>query len=226
MTKNDARELLTQLYLRLNGYFLSGYIAHAANGNNTEIDVIGVRFPGHSEPEREITTCPSLGIPKDRVDFVVCEVKGGKRPPNFNVNFRTRHASISSTLNRIGAFSADELKAFIPAIQLLLDPTKNKDKSSFPALQAEAGSLRFVLFAPDQVRTRHSSRNTIYGDEMLAYVWRCLRPAEKRKGCAIDYNKTLWGYSLRDLIFYFKDEQRAQVGQMQDLYDYLHCTPH
>ncbi len=69
MDKSDLQEVLTALYLRLNGYLASGYIAHAHVGNLTEIDIIAVRFPGHKEPEREVSPCKYLRPPSDRIDL-------------------------------------------------------------------------------------------------------------------------------------------------------------
>ena len=50
MDKSDIQDTLVSLYLRLNGYFVSGFIVHASSGVGTEIDVLAVRFPQHEEP--------------------------------------------------------------------------------------------------------------------------------------------------------------------------------
>ena len=60
MDTSDLQELLAALYLRLNGYFPSGFIAHASVGNLTEIDILAVRFPDHRELEREVEPCVHL----------------------------------------------------------------------------------------------------------------------------------------------------------------------
>ena len=48
MDKSDLQELLAALYLRLNGYFPSGFIAHAPVGNLTEIDILALLSHGDS----------------------------------------------------------------------------------------------------------------------------------------------------------------------------------
>jgi hypothetical protein len=106
--KSDLQELLTALYLRLNRYLASGYIAHARVGNLTEIDIVAVRFPGHKEPEREVSPCKHLRPPSDRIDFLVGEVKGGQRNANFNPKFREQPDAIRKVLHRLGAFSDQE----------------------------------------------------------------------------------------------------------------------
>lgn len=47
--RSDIQETLVSLYLRLNGYFVSGFIVHAVYGVETELDVLAVRFPRHEE---------------------------------------------------------------------------------------------------------------------------------------------------------------------------------
>ena len=103
--KSDVQETLVLLYLRLNGYFGTGFIVHAPaaeqdrNGRSG-----GIRFPRHTEPEREVQCSEHLVIPSGRVDFLVGEVKGGMNNINFNVRFREDPASIRTVLNRFGAF--------------------------------------------------------------------------------------------------------------------------
>ena len=84
LDKSDVQETLVSLYLRLNGYFVSGFIAHADYGVRTEMDVLAVRFPLHSEPEREVLPCDRLAVPNDEIDFIVGEVKGGTENVRFN----------------------------------------------------------------------------------------------------------------------------------------------
>ena len=49
--KANVQEKLTRLYLRMNGFLSEGFIVHdTVNGRNlSEVDVIAVRFPYHSE---------------------------------------------------------------------------------------------------------------------------------------------------------------------------------
>ena len=75
--KSDIQETLVSLYLRLNGYFVSGFIVHAPHQVGTELDVLAVRFPRYIEPEREVHGCEHLAIPSEKIDFIVGEVKGG-----------------------------------------------------------------------------------------------------------------------------------------------------
>jgi hypothetical protein len=224
LDKSDLQEVLVALYLRLNGYLASGYIAHARVGNLTEIDIIAVRFPAHKEPEREVLPCEHLRPPSDQVDFLVGEVKGGQKNANFNPKFRERPDAIRKVLSRLGAFSDHEIEAWIPEIMAVLRPQSLAKVSDFPAFQVRGsrGLLRFVLFSPDQTRdSLHNRRPAIFGDDMLGFIWKCLRPAVPRPECATDYNIELWGHQFNELIAYLKDPSRQSPGTVDDLYAYV-----
>lgn len=152
MRRSDIQELLTALYLRLNGYFLGGFIAHAAAGNRTEIDILGVRFPRHAEPEREVGRCKHLRVDNQSADFVIGAVKGGAARPRFNSAFWMRRESITLVLNRIGAFSHEELTRIAGEVGRLLDPSSLGTATDFPQITTSAGRLRFLLFAADRQR--------------------------------------------------------------------------
>ena len=62
MTKAEAQEAFVTLYLRLNGYFTSGFIVHSSvpGRNTTELDVLAVRLPHNAEFAREVGGAPEL----------------------------------------------------------------------------------------------------------------------------------------------------------------------
>jgi hypothetical protein len=223
MDRSDFLEVLAALYLRLNGYLASGYIAHAPIKNLTEIDLIGVRFPQHCEPEREVLPCPRLHPPTDRADFIVGEVKGGKKRANFNPKFRERPDAIRKVLRRIGAFSEDDIDVLIPQIVAILKPERLRRLVDFPSLPVQAynAQLSFVLFSPDQVRAPRSTRPVIFGDDILGFMWKCFRPSKPRSECAVDYNRELWGHQFNDLVAYFKDLNRERPRTVDEVYNYV-----
>lgn len=216
LTKSELQEALAALYLRLNGYFVSGFIAHAPTGNRTEIDILAVRFPGQREPEREIGLCKVLGPSPKYVEFVVGEVKGGSKHPQFNANFRERPEAIRSVLNRFGAMREDEVDALLEKIRDLLEPQAVIRSQTFPQIDTSAGLLRFILFAPEQTRPK-ADGSLIYGDDMIQYIWECMRPDERRADCATNYNRTLWGHQFNPLVAYFKDPGRKNPGSIAEL---------
>jgi len=220
VTKSDLQEALATLYLRLNGYFVSGFIAHAPTGNRTEIDVLAVRFPKQREPEREIGLCEVLDPSCTKIEFVVGEVKGGARHPQFNANFRERPEAVKSVLNRFGAMDEHEVEEIPPKIVDLLEPQAVRRSKSFPRIEVSAGVLKFLLFAPEQTR-KENSGPLIYGNDMIQYIWECMRPEEHRVDCATNYNRTLWGYQFNPIVAYFKDPERSNAGSFAELCDYV-----
>jgi len=78
--------------------------------------------------------------------------------------------------------------------------------------------LRLVLFSPDQTRDPKVKRPAIYGDDMVSFIWKCLRPTIPRVGCAVDYNPQLWGHQFNALVGYFKDKTRQTPGETEDIY--------
>jgi hypothetical protein len=220
MDKSDIQELIAALYLRLNGYFSSGFIAHAPVGNLTEIDVLAVRFPEHKEPEREVEPCMHLHPPNDCVDFIVGEVKGGKKNPKFNTRFYQCPEAVEKVLNWIGAFSKTEIADLVPKVIAAAEPRTWRTRDDFPALPipGSGAQLRLVLFAPDHTREPMRRGPAVYGDDMVNFIWKCLHPTNTRVGCAVDYNRNLWGHQFNALATYFKDWSRQAPGKIEDVY--------
>lgn len=150
--RSVIQENLFSLYLRLNGYFVTGFIVHASRGNRTEMDALAVRFPYHREPQREVGPSPALGTSDCLLDFLVCEVKGGTGTINFNPAFREEPEAIAGVLNRFGTFSQEEIANMIPRIQSLLRPDYIQRLRCYPTLEIPSinAQLRFVLVAADQ----------------------------------------------------------------------------
>lgn len=226
MDRSDVQETLVHLYLRLNGYFVSGYIVQAPHGVTTEIDVLAVRFPRHEEPEREILCSRHLGIPADRIDFVVGEVKGGTDGVNFNVRFRDNSTAVRSVLQRFGAFSCNEIERVVVAVPTLLDPAHLRRAGAFPETEiaiwgdatTQRATLRFVPFAAEQTRATGGTRPYIFQDDMINFVWDGFRPDKQRPRCDVRYNFELWGPQFTRMVQYFKDTARTTAGTIEDLY--------
>ena len=217
------QENLFSLYLRLNGYFVTGFIVHASNGSKTEIDALAVRFPHHREPEREIGSSRVLDISDSLVDFLVCEVKSGKEDINFNTSFRDDTEAVASVLNRFGAFTDKEISELVPQIRDVLRPEEIQKSKTFPAINIPRinSRLRFLLVAPDQKRPAENQKPYIYGDDMISYIWECFRPEVQRQRCGARYNWHLWGEQYIKLVKYFKDKNRAEPGDIEGVYNHF-----
>lgn len=223
--KSDVQEILVHLYLRLNGYFVSGFIAHAARGVRTEIDVIAVRFPMHKEPEREIDCSEYLSIPVDKVDFLVGEVKGGSSI-KFNTRFRNNQEAIRNILQRFGAFDSDEISRATANVSGLLDPSVLRRNQAFPSMElkcstsigSQLASLRFILFAAGKTREVDSAKYCIMQDDMVNFIWKCFRPDGKRDECDDRYNFELWGPQFNELVRCFKNKELCKPPTLNEIY--------
>jgi hypothetical protein len=232
--KSDIQETLVSLYLRLNGYFVSGFIIHASRGVGTEMDVLAIRFPQHKEPMREIQPCDHLSIPAERIDFIVGEVKGGLNNVNFNTRFRDDSNAIRSVLQRFGAFADAEIDRICAIVPAILKPIKLKRSTSFPELDVvvceavgmQKGKLRFVPFAAEQRRSSQTVRPYIFQNDLLRFVWRCFRPEKHRQECDVRYNFELWGPQFLELVNYFKDVSRTEPGTIEDIYQAYGVSTH
>lgn len=223
MDKSDLQELLFTLYLRLNGYFVTGFIVHAAAGNTTELDALAVRFPFHNESEREVVPCEQLRVPKDKIDFLICEVKGGNKSANFNNAFRSNKNAVMSVLNRFGAFKEDAVSQLADEIIDAIKPERINKTNKIPVVGvADGGSqIRCILVAPDQSRSNGKEKPYIYGDDIVAYIWKCFRPENIREACGVIYNWNLWGEQYQQLVEYFKDRNLTSSGGVDDIYKHF-----
>ena len=190
------------------------------------MDALAVRFPKNQEPEREIQGCTRLSIPADHIDFIVGEVKGGPGPVNFNFPFRGNARAIRTVLRRFGAFEDSEVERVVMAVPALLDPTKLQNAKEFPvmdvAMFANPGlsvpaKLRFVPFAAEQTRPNGQARPYVFADDLIEFVWKCLKPDRRRPLSDDNYNYELWGPQFMTMVRHFKNCNR-DACTVEDLY--------
>ncbi len=230
LDKSGFQELFAMLYLRLNGYFTSGFIVHAPKDNTTQIDVLAVRFPFNAEPEREVDPSPWLQIPPLHNDILICEVKGGNEHLQFNGPFRNKNEAIHSVLRWIGIINDKALDQVVDKFQNVIQTEEVQTPNTFkgisnqdlPGIIAPGISIRGVLFAPDRQIPTHNQPRFVYGQEMIDYTWKCFCPAQTRTECATRYDFKLWGI-YKQLVCYFKDRQKAghDAGTMEDIYKHF-----
>jgi hypothetical protein len=233
MKKSDLQEQLAALYLRMNGYFVSGFIIHAPQGemnergeprrNRTELDALAVRFPYNAEPEREIGPSTYLQISDTLTDILICEVKGGKQSLQFNEELREDPRAVASMLRWIGVFEEQEVESLIGNVMTLLSTQYPNDKESFReyCIPGRNVRIRALFFAPDRDAPVHKNQTRyIYGAELLGYIWSCLCPSQEREECQTRYDFSLWG-TYEDIVRYFKRINDQGSGTMEDLYHAL-----
>jgi len=221
MKLSALQEKLARLYLRLNGYFLSGQVVHASMHIATELDVLGVRFPFHRQPEREILSSEYLQIPADKVDVIIGEVKGRSAAVQFNAALReNKTESVEKLVNWFGMFDANDAIEVSRDLVALLKTSNTNSPENFKQLIKNEFSIRPILFAIDRPAPTKNHVKYVHGQEILDYIWKCLRPDESRIDCSVTYNYEAWGEEFADLVKYFKGKTGG-VGTAGDLYEYF-----
>jgi hypothetical protein len=225
MKRSALQEKLVALYLRLNGYFTTGLILHSPNDNEVEgeIDIIGVRFRGHSQPDRVIDCSELLEIPKDsEIDIIVGEVKGSKKALQFNESLRLYPDRLQKLFKWIGIINAEDMKNIIDEFIEIVTPREIQSSKSFPAIPKNNFTIRPILFAPDRPQPRDNQAKYIQGDELINYCWKCFRPEYRRQTCETDYKAVNnWGEQFERLVGYFKDKDKKEPGDVTELYQHF-----
>lgn len=215
--KADVQELLVTLYLRLNGYFTSGFIVHSPwkGKNRTEIDVLGVRFPNNAEPERQVTTAQELDPSKSLIDVVIAEVKSKGRELQFNEALRTSTASVASVLRWVGLYEEDEIPKLAEQLLAVLAPGKASSEKP-PSVDGPRGTrIRGLLFSPERPSLQPGEPWFVAGEHVFSQIWKCLRPSAPRAECAVKYNFGLWGPGLEPIVRFFKSKKGQGPGDLK-----------
>jgi hypothetical protein len=223
MTRIDAQQAVVTLYLRLNGYFTSGFIVHSdvPGQNRTELDVLAVRLPHNSEPEREVGGAPELDRWDGGIDFIIGEVKSRRQPLQFNGAIRTSSQAVASILRWCGHLTEDEVLALTDPVRAALGPAAGATGAPTVTCPRNA-RIRAILFRPDQVAPRRPQQSWyVPGTPLFRYIWECLRPKDPRADCATTYDFGRWGSDLERVVRYFKDPARDAPGSFADLARHL-----
>jgi hypothetical protein len=225
--KSDLEEHLVALYLRLNGYFTSGFIIHGNKQDKLrgEVDVLATRFPLNREPERKVGTSPELKVPTDRVDFIIGEVKNKKDVPCFNMPMYDIE-NIKYQLRWLGMFTDLEVSVIS---RELLNQLNTKD-DGFPNVQWSQSDGGNPLRPPCQVRLilfdlnpeNPTDPRCVSGEAVMKHTWACLRRDAQIKSCGRRYGYTAWGPVFEPMVMYFKDKKRKDhLGNVNEMIEQL-----
>lgn len=205
MTKSDVDEILAQLYLRMNGYFTTGLIAHSPEWGQarTEVDCLAVRHPYHSERERQV--CPSefLGTKEGEVDLVLCEVKSDSQMIGFNRALKDDRSGLGSILRWSGLFPDDRLSEIIDKFRPLLQDDVEEDCAKNGVVE-ENVRIRPLVCCPCAA-SQGTRRWCLVGDEIFGFLHKCFNPPERRASCSTRYNFRQWGFQFEPVVRYIKD---------------------
>lgn len=225
ISKSNLQEKLVALYLRLNGYMTTGLILHSPNDKAVEgeIDIIGVRFLNHKQPDRVIECAKELEIPNDvRIDIIIGEVKGGKNPLQFNDSVRIYLERVKKLFQWIGISEDKDLDNLVISFMNEIQVKEIQKPSPFPIIRHSDVSIRPILFAPDKTLQKHNQLRFINGKELITFCWNCFRPENRRETCETDYQAmNNWGEQFERLVGYFKNLNIQSPGVIKDIYDHF-----
>lgn len=213
--KSTVQENLAKLYLRLNGYLISGFIIHSDEKRiDGEIDLIAVRFPYHSQNYTEHNSSPYLETP-EAIDFIIGEVKSNGQPLRFNQAL-LRKDNIEpwcQILSWIGLIKLEKVHDIAVQLNKSVQPTENSRLSNLKKLEVQTDfgnvSIRPILFSPESININNSDK-FINWSEINDFLWLCLCPDLERVECGTRYDFTAWGNELYEIVRAYKDRQRSQ----------------
>lgn len=222
--KSLLQENLVKLYLRLNGYFTSGFIVHpdTHGKNKTEIDILAIRLPYNSEPEREVGHSPFLPLKGAKINLLICEVKSRGQQLQFNESIQSHPDIIKSILRWAGLFKDEEIDSLSGELSEAMDP-QNANMQNITSINGPRNTAVIpLLFSPERINKRNNQPFFLHGKEIFTYIWTCLCPAEARECCATHYDFTAWGREFFPIVNYFKSRSSGDgPGTMKELYKHL-----
>lgn len=219
--RSEVQEALLQLYLRLNGYFITGFIVHSpVHGRNAaEIDALAVRHPRHREPEREVEPSAFLDPSDVATDLLLCEVKSRGQRLRFNGALVDDSGAIATVLRWSWLFEEPEVISLASALQQAMAP-KDTPSDGFPTVDGPRHTrIRAALCAPERHKQFANQSKFIHGTEIFAYIARCLCPEAPRFACSVQYDFTGWGRQFEPIVRFFKERGPQAAGsKMTELY--------
>lgn len=229
ITAKHIQESLVTLYLRLNGYYTSGHIVHATPDNlavreRTEIDVFGLRLPYSREPETGNSPSNYLHVENGIIDVIVGEVKSGKEPIQFNLGIRDAK-NMASALRRAGFTNNEEVLHRVARIlteQMIPQPINQPDTRIEITLDPSEDILYPTRIRPVLFHLRHPEPTRTQAwfvgyQEIMNFIWLCLRTEFQPDGCQREYDYHLWGPITESIVDYFKSENRHEPGTSEEL---------
>ena len=222
--RSNLQENLFNLYLRLNGYFITGFIVHSPEwGNNrAEIDALAVRHPHHSEPERLIEPSPYLQTSSEFTDLLICEVKSKGEQLQFNESLRNSIQAINSVLHWSGLFLDHETQELSYCISQMMQPSEEPKQTISCITGPRQTQIRVMLCSPERWTKRNNQTWFIPGSEIFSYLYACFCPDTRRSSCSTQYDFSLWGEIYEPIVRFFKEHyDKQKPGKMKELYAYL-----
>lgn len=220
--RSKLQEDLVSLYLRLNGFFVTGFIVHSPiHGHNQgELDGLALRLPFNSEPEREIGPDSLLKLSTKHTDLALCEVKSKGQQLRFNKALTDSPNAVGTVLRWSGLFENSEVDDLCGVLRDALS-RQGTPAGTAPTIIGPRGvRIRGLLFSPERKSRRSNQPWFVTGPEIMQYVWQCLCPPTPRTSCATTYDFQLWG-NHEPIVRYFKSVGTDGPGDIDALYEFI-----
>ena len=200
----DLPEVITTLYLRLNGFFTSGLVLHSEVKGlaKSDIDCLAVWHPFHDQSEREVDPDPFLELGARR-ELLLCEIKSSAPALSFNEPLRTDRTALDAVLRWSGLVSPGEIDATVDKLLPQVQDTASLEEARGGVEVGEV-RIRALLCCPGCAAEAVPTRWSVRGPDMLAYINLCLNPSVPRPRCSTRYPLKLWGGFLAPLVEYVK----------------------
>ncbi|MBC7388091.1 MAG: hypothetical protein H7329_02665 [Opitutaceae bacterium] len=229
MDRSAFQERLVGLFLRLNGYFQTGYMPHSEiwGHNGTDFDRVGIRFPLHSQSERGEIYSDHLDIQKDAIDIIIAEVKNATMKFNDAIKSVNNRSDINITqlLRWCGLFEENELINLTVQFLNITDNDALAVNESFAKIEHNnrfgAITIRPIIFSIETAHAEGENIMFINGINIIEYLWECLCPDEKRVDCSTRYPFKNWGFEYADIVGYIKERhiRGEAIPTTSDLYN-------
>lgn len=216
--KPQVQETLVHLYLRLNGYFVTGFIVHSEiqGANKSQLDGVAVRHRWSREPEREVT--PSPFIFRHCTDLLLCEVKSGENA-RFNSSLVDDLAAVECVLRWTGLLTEREVVTTAKRLQPLLKPNACRRRCA-AGVKIRRGNLcvRALRCVPEMADSTKSDLWVLAGDEIISYLTKCLHTPRQNGLCSQQYDYGAWGPLFEPIVRCFKNETPpTTIGEIYDM---------
>lgn len=216
-------ESLTRLYLRLKGFIASNLILHSDQEGNSksELDVIAVRMPYHSQEYRWVNVPDYLDCSDNRIEILIGDVKNHAKLDRveFNKGLRRNRDSIKQLIDWLGVYEkvSDEQ---IDKFEVNLNLHRNKELNGFSEFNEDLPlgnfKFKFTFFCPTLSEWNGKGFKYIHGEEMLDFAWECLNETKRIKTCSRRYDFGGWN-ELEYYVRFFKGtKDKATIKEFEN----------
>jgi hypothetical protein len=220
--RSRIQEDLVLLYLRLNGFFVSGFVPHSPEigCTLTEVDALAVRMRYCAEPEREIGPDELLDLSDRFTELAICEVKSWGKQIQFNAALTDDGRALTKILRWSGLFVEQEIPELVSQLQQQLAQRPLAVDAPPSIIGPRDARIRCMFFSPERNKRRSNQAWFVSGDDVLEYIYRCLCPDHPRSACSVSYDIGVWG-EREPMVRYFKQRATLGPGSLDDLYKAL-----